>query len=115
MSVKYSSNSHLLEYITLGGTFSHCCLMLFNGGAADLPIEVKLLFYAFVLANILILNHYRGLRIHFYPVLMGFSLYSVALLFEYLEEIAFYYYYLTCMVSIVLIYFFGTADFYKGF
>jgi platelet-activating factor acetylhydrolase len=46
-----------------------------------------------------------------YPLIMGFSIYGVSLLFETLEEITFYYYYLTCLTSIVLVYFFGGIEY----
>jgi hypothetical protein len=43
-------------------------------------------------------------------MIMGFSIYAVALLFETLEELAFYYYYLTALASLVLLYFLGSVD-----
>ena len=48
-------------------------------------------------------------------MIMGFSIYAVALLFETLEELAFYYYYLTALASLVLIYFFGSVEQYTGY
>ena len=68
-----------------------------------------------VLANLLINNYYRGTRIHLYPLCAGFAVYSLALFFEFLEEIAFYYYYLMTLVSLMLVYFFGTLDYYNSF
>lgn len=71
--------------------------------------------YVFVLANLLLNNHHRGTRIHLYPLVAGFICYSVALLFEFLEEIAFYYYYIMTLLSLMLVYFFGSLDFYNNF
>ena len=78
MSASISSSSHILEYIALGSAFFHCCMMFFN---SEVPLELNLLFYTFVLANLLINNYQRGTRVHFYPLISGFALYSVALLF----------------------------------
>ena len=50
-----------------------------------------------------------------YPVISGFAFYSVALLFQYMLEITLYYYYLTCLISIALVYFFGSYDQYSNF
>ena len=46
---------------------------------------------------------------------MGYSLYAVALLFETLEEITFYYYYLTSLVSLILVFFLGSMEQYSGY
>ena len=107
-----NANSHLVEYIALGCALLQCCIMLFQSHD---QLEVKLLLYVLVLANLLINNHYRGTRIHLYPLCAGFALYSLALFFEFLEEIAFYYYYLMTLVSLMLVYFFGTLDYYNKF
>jgi hypothetical protein len=48
-------------------------------------------------------------------MISGFALYSVALLFEYLEELTFYYYYLMTCISIMLAYFFGSTSQYDMF
>ena len=80
-----------------------------------MDIESKLLLYFFVLVNLLFNNHFRGTRIHLYPIAMGYSLYSLTLLFGIFEEIAFYYYYLTTLISIVLVFFFGSIDYYQSF
>ena len=104
-----TTNSHLLEYIALGTTFMHCCIMLFQ---QEFDMETKLLLYFFVLITLLVNNHYRGTRIHLWPLMTGFSLYSITLLFGILEEMAFYYYYLTCLTSLVVVYFFGTVENY---
>ena len=77
-----------------------------------MDMQAKLLLYFFVLINLFMNNHYRGTRIHLYPIMMGFSLYSLTLLFGIFEELAFYYYYLTTLVSIVIVFFFGSVDYY---
>jgi len=106
------TNSHLLEYIALGSVFSHCCVLLFE---QDLPLDTKLLLYVYVLATLFVNHNFRGTRVHLWPLMTGFGFYSIALLFGIIEEIAFYYYYLTCLGAIVLVYFFGSAEFYQGF
>ena len=50
-----------------------------------------------------------------YPLILGFSLYSLAFFFGIFEEIAFYYYYLMVLASGVLRLFFGTTEYYRGF
>jgi hypothetical protein len=50
--------------------------------------------------------------VHLYPLIMGFSLYSLTFLFGIFEEIAFYYYYLMTLTSTVIVFFFGTIDYY---
>jgi len=112
MAKNIVTNSHLLELIALGSCFFHCCLMLFE---QDFPIETKLLLYLFVLITLVINNHYRGTRVHLWPLMTGFGFYSFTLLFGILEEIAFYYYYLTTLISVVIVYFFGSSEFYQGF
>lgn len=113
MANSISTNSQLMEYIALTSSFIHCCIMLFL--YSEDILELKLVLYAFVFANLAISHYYRGTRIHLWPLIFGFSCYSVALLFETLEEITFYYYYLMCLVSIMLVYFFGTSEFYSKF
>jgi hypothetical protein len=81
----------------------------------DMPIQPKLLLYFFVLINLLVNNHFRGTRVHLYPLMSGFALYSLALLFGVFEEITFYYYYLMTLGSMMVAYFFGTVDFYQSF
>ena len=99
-------NSHLLEYIALACSFFHCFILLFN---PDPPLEFKVLLYFFVLLNLFIAHYFRGTRVHLWPQMSGFAFYSVALLFEFLEEITLYYYYLTTLISIMLVYFFGST------
>jgi hypothetical protein len=112
MAKNIVTNSHILEYIALSSTFFHCCLMLFE---SDFPMETKLLLYFFVLMTMLVNNYFRGTRIHLWPLSTGFGFYSFTLLFGILEEVAFYYYYLTCLISIMLVYFFGSAEVYQGY
>lgn len=109
MSSKLTTNSQILEYIALGSCFTQCCIVVIND---DMDMQSKLLLYFFVLVNLLFNNHFRGTRIHLYPLAMGYSLYSLTLLFGIFEEIAFYYYYLTTLISIALVFFFGTVDYY---
>lgn len=78
-------------------------------------MQPKLLLYFFVFLNLIVNNHFRGTRIHLYPLMTGFSLYSLALLFGIFEEISFYYYYLTTLVTMVIAFFFGTVDYYQSF
>ena len=106
------ANSQLLENVALGSTFFHCCLLLL---LEDSPFELTLLLYTTVLISILINNHYRGTRVHLWPLISGFSFYSITLLFGILEEMAFYYYYLTCLISLMIVYFFGSVEVYQGF
>jgi hypothetical protein len=47
--------------------------------------------------------------------MIGFGLYSVTLLFGIFEQIAFFIYFLTCIVSLVIVYFFGSVDYYQKF
>lgn len=107
-----TSNSLILEYIALGSSFVHCCLLLFKD---ELNFETILLLYFFVLIN-LVLNHcYRGTRIHLWPLISGFSFYTIYIIFSLFEDISFYYYYLTTLVSLMTVYFFGTIENYQGF
>lgn len=107
MGKSISANTYLLEYVALASAFIHCCIMLFQGH--DAPLEIKVMYWAFVLANLLVNNYFRGTRIHLWPLISGFAFYSVALLFEYLEELTYYYYYLMTCLSIMLVYFFGSS------
>lgn len=110
MAKNIVTNSHILEYIALGSTFFHCCIMLFQN---DFPIETKLLFYFFVLLTLFVNNYYRGTRVHLWPLVTGFFFYSVTMIFGIMEEIAFYYYYLTTLISLMVVYFFGSVEVYQ--
>ncbi len=109
MPSSVTTNSLILEYIALGTTFAHCCILLV---ADDMPIESKIILYFFVLTTLLVNNYYRGTRIHLWPLITGFSFHSVSFLYNILVDISFYYYYLTCLASVIIVYFFGTVENY---
>lgn len=67
------------------------------------------------MASLFINSRWRGTRIHLYPLLSGFVIYSLAFFFGAYEEIAYYYYYLMVLLSVVISMFFGTTDYYRGF
>ena len=51
-----------------------------------------------------------------YPLILGFTLYSLALFFGIFQEIGYYYYYLMVLSSLLLSYFFGPGnDYYNSF
>jgi hypothetical protein len=104
-----TANSTLLEYIAIGSAFIHCCILLFKD---ELNFETILLLYFFVVGNLLVMNWFRGTRIHLWPMVSGICLYSIFIVFDILEEVAFYYYYLTTLGSLALLYFFGTTNNY---
>lgn len=76
---------------------------------------MSVVLHLFSLASLFLNHHYRGTRIHLYPLLTGFALYSLAFFFGVFEETAYYYYYLTLLTSMVVSFFFGTTNFYDSF
>lgn len=109
MPSSVTTKSHILEYVALGTCFMHCCILLLN---SDLPMEARVMIYFFVLFTLLVNNYYRGTRIHLWPLIVGFFLHSVSLLYGILADFSFYCYYLSCLTSLVTAYFFGTIENY---
>ena len=107
-----SSASHLLEIVALGSCFVQCCMLLFL--TSDENFHLSAMVHLFSLASLLMNNHFRGTRIHLYPLIMGFALYSLAFFFGIFEEVAFYYYYLTVLFSMLISFFFAT-DYYASY
>lgn len=67
------------------------------------------------MATLFLNNHFRGTRVHLYPLLMGFAIYSLAFFFGIFEEITYYYYYLTVLISMLITFFFGSTEYYNSF
>ena len=119
----HSSSSHLIESVSLATCFFQCFMLLFSGSSSDAadPMaaqaswHMSIMLHLFSMATLLMNNHFRGTRIHLYPLLMGFVIYSIALFFDVYEEITFYYYYLTVLISILMVVFFGTTNYYSQF
>jgi hypothetical protein len=76
---------------------------------------MAVMLHLFSLGSLLINNYFRGTRVHLYPLLMGFALYSLAFFFGVYEEVTYYYYYLMCLLSLLLSFFFGTTNYYSSF
>lgn len=117
-----SSSSQLFEIVAIGSCFIQCCMMLFNGSSdssdpdqARAAFHMTIFLHLFSMASLILNSYHRGTRIHMYPLVMGFTLYSMALFFMYMEEIAYYYYYLMVLTTMVITYFFGSTNFYNDF
>eukprot|EP00347_Sterkiella_histriomuscorum_P003348 403364636 len=100
------------EYIQLGSSFFQCCLLFLSG---PMEIELELLVFFFTLFTYLISWYYRGIRIHLWPVVTGFSFYTFTLIFPIMVDLSHFYYYLTCLISLMIVYFFGSVENYQGF
>ena len=98
-------------------------MILFTGGSnasweseeGAAAFQMCVMLHLFSMVALFLNNYLRGTRIHMYPLMMGFALYSLALFFGIYEEIAYYYYYLTLLVSLTINYFFGSTEFYNSF
>lgn len=112
MAKSITTNSHILEYIALGSAFFQCCLIFLAG---DLETELELMIFFFVLITLLVNNYYRGTRVHLWPLITGFSFYTFTLIFDIMVDFSYYYYYLTCLISLMIVYFFGTVENYQSF
>jgi hypothetical protein len=77
--------------------------------------NMSAMLHIFSLITLLMNNYFRGTRVHLYPLIMGFAIYSLAFFFGIYEEITYYYYYLMCLVSLLVTFFFGTTDYYNKF
>jgi hypothetical protein len=95
--------------------------MLFNSTtdpdplAAQAAWHMNVMLHLFSMASLFMNNHFRGTRIHLYPLISGFLFYSLAFFFGIFEEITYYYYYLSVLISMLLVFFFGTTNFYHSF
>jgi hypothetical protein len=107
-----SANSRLLEYITLSSALLQCFALQIIDEEA---YEMQGIFYVFVLANMLLNNYYRGTRIHLWPMIIAFAIYSVALIFGMFLTVTYYSYFLMTLLSSVLIYIFGNPEYYTKF
>ena len=112
MSKKAIKDLGLIEQLTLASAFLHGLIIIMIG---DDQLEMNLLFYVFVFTFLLVNNHYRGTRIHLYPLCLGFAFYSLALLFELFMRITLYYYFTMTVLSIVLVKVFGNLEYYKHY
>jgi hypothetical protein len=94
---------------------------MFNSASDPDPVQAQaawhmnVMLHLFSMATLIMNNHFRGTRIHLYPLLMGFIIYSIAFFFGVFEEVTYYYYYLTVLISILLVFFFGTTNYYNNF
>ena len=116
-----SSSSQLLEYVVMASCFTQCFLLMLNSeDRADMELatasfHMSLMMHIFTLLAVVINMYWRGTRVHLYPLMMGFILYSLAFFFGIYQEITYYYYYLTVLVSIAVSFFFGSTDYYTSF
>ena len=116
-----SDLSRSIENVSLASCFFQCCMMLFNSTSDPDPVvaqaawHMNVMLHLFSMASIFLNSNFRGTRIHLYPMISGFVMYSLALFFGIFEEITYYYYYLCVLISILLVFFFGTTNYYQNF